>query len=161
MKLATVLSIVFLASTTFGNQNPVTTSEVNTPDPIRELNRVWQEYTTLDGVRIEYRLITCGDGVNVREQNIVVFRFSNQTSDQKTLSWKTKLFRDGECMNCHRIDDSENMHEIILNPNQILESDCSSTKDQSLYIFDNYVKYVPGMTKTRLTDFELTDLTIN
>ena len=157
MILNICLGFMVCAMSTFAYSN---NDQLLVEPEVNEIMRDWQEYMTLDGVKIEYKLTLCGDGQTVREQNVVLFRFTNLTGDAKTLNWRTKIFRDGECLNCHRIERDEYAHEISLEANQVLEADCSSIDDQSMYIFDNFVKHVPGMPTTRLTDFELFELTV-
>lgn len=119
----------------------------------------WQEYTTYEGIKVEYRMKRCG-GEGMRDQNRVLLRFTNTTTNSVTFSWKTKIWRDEQCTNCDRIDRSENQFELTLDAGQTIEAQGTRREDPSLYIFDNFVKHVPGMTKTRLTNFEFVDMNV-
>ena len=125
------------------------------PEPTEE----WQEYTTINDVRIEFKRKTCTP-INDREQNLILFRYTNLSNQPKTISWSTKMWRNDVCVNCDRIDNSENAFAISLAPNQMLEGDGSTKADKTVYIFDSFITLVPGMTDDRLTDFELVNLIV-
>lgn len=120
----------------------------------------WEIYETLDGVTIEYKMTLC-EGENVRSQNNVLFRFTNATDREQTISWTTKVFRNGVCWNCERLDNPEYAREITLAPYQIIEGENGARYRDNFYIFGNFTHLVPGMTNQRLTSFELVDLNLN
>jgi hypothetical protein len=126
------------------------------PEPTEE----WQEYTTINDVRIEFKRKTCTP-INDREQNLILFRYTNLSSDTQTLSWSTKIWRNDFCVNCERIENPEYAFSITLVPNQVLEGDGSTKADKSVYIFDNFITLIPGMTDDRLTNFELINLIVD
>lgn len=123
-----------------------------------EFSNEWQEYITIDGVLIEYKMKTCIIRSN-REEQLLLFRYSNTTNSAKTISWKTKIWRNDACANCHKIDRPEYSHSITLDANEVIEADGTSKENKALYIFGNYVKHVQGMSDQRLTSFELVELT--
>lgn len=140
------------------NQFILTPSSVDDLEPTSE----WQTYKTFDGVQVEYRLARCGDGIELREQHLLLFRFTNTTNQAKSISWTMKMFRDGECYNCDRIERDEYKHTLNLEANETIEGDCTieTIRNQALCTHDNYIKHVPGMAGTRLTNFELIDVTV-
>ena len=123
-----------------------------------EITSEWQEYATVDGVRIEFRMKTCTVRSN-REESLVLFRYTNTTNLAKTISWKTKIWRNGICSNCDKINRPEYAHKISLEANEVIEADGTSKENSALYIFGNYIKHVQGMSNQRLTNFELIELT--
>ena len=124
-----------------------------------ELSDAWTEYTNLDGVKIEYKMKQCG-GDKMRAQNLLLFKFTNTTDQELTISWMTKEFRNGECWNCDRLDIPEFVHTMTLAPGETVEGDGTSKVNKGLYIFGNFIKLVPGMTEQTLTNFELVELTV-
>jgi hypothetical protein len=159
-----VLFIGFLLLSLTSNANPEILSLASSPFELNgiEPTEEWQVYDTYDGVQVEYRMTKCGDGVELREQNLLLFRFTNTSSSTKTITYRFKMYRDGECFRCDQIMRDEYKHEITLLAGQSLEGDCSieTTRNQALYLLDDYIKHVPGMMHTRLTDFEIVDVTV-
>lgn len=119
----------------------------------------WTEYTTLNGVKIEYRMKQC-EGPKMPAQNLLLFRFTNTTDKEVTVTWKSKEFRNGECWNCDHIDNPEYAHSITLNAGEVVEGDGKSKDNKNVYVFGNFIKLVPGMTEQTLTNFEFTDLSV-
>ena len=119
----------------------------------------WTEYTTIDGVKIEYKMTACGDE-KMRAQNLLLFKFTNTTNQELTISWVTKEFRNGECWNCDRLDNPEYSKTLTLSPLEVIEGKGTSDYRKTFYIFGNFIKLVPGMTEQTLTNFEFVDLTI-
>lgn len=124
-----------------------------------EISDEWKEYATIDGVKIEYRMKRC-ETDKMRAQNLLLFRFTNTTDQERTLTWTTKIFRDNMCSNCDRLYDAEYSHALTLNPNEVVEGDGTSKENKSVYIFGDFVNKVPGMSSQRLTGFELVELTV-
>ncbi len=123
------------------------------------LSEDWTEYTTLSGVKIEYRMKLC-ESETMRAQNLLLFRFTNTTDQEVTVSWRSKEFRNGECWNCANLYNEEYMQSLTLSAGQSIEGQGNSKEDKELYIFGNFVKLVPGMTDQSLTNFELVELTV-
>ena len=119
-------------------------------------NKTWTDFTTFQGVHIEYKYKECtpDDG---RNQILVLFRYTNTTQDKIELTWKTEIWRNNTCTNCNS-SSSEHHRFLVLNPNEIVEADGSTKKNKSTYIFGNFLKLVPGMTKQQLTDFKFQNL---
>lgn len=124
-----------------------------------ELNSDWQVAVEQNGVLIEYKLQECNNLV-VTNQALVLFRYTNTTSETKALSWATKEFRNGECSNCDRLESSEMLRSMLLSPGEVREGDGSSKTDKTVYLFSHFIELVPGMTEQRLTNFELVNLTV-
>ena len=124
-----------------------------------ELSENWTEYTTIDGVKIEYKMKQC-EGEKMRAQNLLLFKFTNTTDQELTISWVTKEFRNGECWNCDRMYEGDFSHSLTLVAGETIEGDGTSKDNKEVYVFGNFIKFVPGMLEQTLTNFELVDLTV-
>jgi hypothetical protein len=159
MKVNLLLGICFIFSTLFGSATPITPIISIVPEGNMEITEQWQEYTTIDDVRIEFKRKLCTPN-NGRAQNLILFKYTNLSNDVKTMSWILKVWRNDFCVTCNTLANPENAHSVTLQPNQTIEADGSSAYDTDIYIFDNYIKLVPGMQDQRLTNFELIDLNV-
>jgi len=157
MKKILLSGFLFCSFLGMANQEHPTYSDVVAQDV--EISEDWTEYTTIDGVKIEYRMKMC-EGDNMRAQNLLLFRFTNTTDQELTVSWVTKQFRNGQCSNCQSLDGGEFDRSLTLAPGEVREGDGTSKKIKELYIFGNFIKLVPGMSNQRLTGFELVDLSV-
>ncbi|MFT5858535.1 MAG: hypothetical protein ACI865_000623 [Flavobacteriaceae bacterium] len=162
MKKCLFIGFLLLGLTSFASSETTNTAFAPTIVDDLQPSEEWQVYDTYEGIKVEYRLALCGDGVELREQHLLLFRFTNTTNEAKSISWVTKMFRDGECYNCKRITRDDYAHTISLAANETIAGDCSveTIRNQALSLHDNYIKHVPGMAKTRLTNFELIDVTV-
>lgn len=124
-----------------------------------EISNDWQTVLEQDGILIEYKVQECNN-LNVRNQVLVLFRYTNTSNEIKTIKWSTKEFRDGECYNCERLDTPENMHSMTLSPGETIEGDGTSKMDKRVYLFSHFIELVPGMSDQRLTDFEFVQLNV-
>lgn len=124
-----------------------------------ELSEEWTEYLTVDGIKIEYKMTRC-ESETMRAQNRLLFRFTNTTDQELTISWVTKEFRNGECWNCARLDNPEYAHALTMTSGEVLTGDETSRENNDLFIFGNFIKFVPGMTEQTLTNFEFVDLIV-
>ena len=120
-------------------------------------NKTWTKHLTYEGVQIEYKYAPCSSD-KVKNQVLVLFKFINTTSDKVVLSWNEERWVNDICTNCNNISSQENTQTITLNPQEILEGDCSTKEFKERYIFSNFIKLSPGMSKKRLTDFKFRNL---
>ena len=123
------------------------------------LSEDWTEYTTLDGVKIEYRMKLC-ESETMRAQNLLLFRFTNTTNKELTVSWIGKEYRNDKCWNCDRLEDEDFAHTITLAPGEVLEGDGTTKDNKHVYVFGNFIKFVPGMLEQTLTNFEFSNLSV-
>jgi hypothetical protein len=158
MKFNILLSVCFVFAALLSNATTVSLFDPTYKIDV-EPTEEWQEYTTIDDVRIEYKRKKCTPGTE-REQNLILFRYTNLSNDVKTISWIVKMWRNDYCMNCNTTTNPEYAHSITLQPNEALEADGTSKTNKNIYIFDNFIKLVPGMQEQRLTNFELMDLNV-
>lgn len=159
MRVNLLLSAIFVFTALFVSATSHSPTKSIIPQGNIEPTEEWQEYTTIADVRIEFKRQLCIPK-NDREQNLILFRYTNLSNDVKTVSWVVKIWRNDVCANCNSITNAEHAHTLTLEPNQIIEGDGSSKSDKTVYIFDNFTKLVPGMQDQRLTNFELINLNV-
>jgi hypothetical protein len=125
-----------------------------------ERTDVWTEYRTFGGIKIEYRFQECDsqEPGMFKNMNVVFFRFTNNTSNKLELTWSTELYFDESCVNCDKIERDEYAHSVKLDANQIIEGNCTTKSQTDLYINANFIKLSPGMSGTKLTNFNLVNL---
>ena len=119
----------------------------------------WTEYSTVDGILIEYKFEEC-NYENVNNQILVLFRYTNTTNKSLELSWRRKIFRNGECMNCHRLENAEHGYSLKLEPNQVIVGQGNDKTDERLFVFSNFIQLTPGMSDQRLTDIEMVNVEV-
>lgn len=140
------------------------TEEIPTPATVliedMEYPEEWTEYTTIEGVKIEYMMKRC-ETDKMRAQNLLLFKFTNTTDQELTISWVTKEFRNGECWNCESLYGGDYNHSLTLAPGEVVEGDGTSKENKEVYVFGNFIKHVPGMLEQTLTNFELVDLAVH
>jgi len=121
-----------------------------------QYNKAWTEFKTFEGIKIEYKFKECTPD-NGRAQNLVLFKYTNTTQDKVELSWKSEKWRNNICVNCNSTSVEHN-RILVLDPNEVIESDGTSKRIKNRYIFGNFSKLVPGMTEQKLTDFKFQNL---
>lgn len=121
---------------------------------------VWTNYTTFEGIKIEYKFQDCDtkglDGF--RNSSMVFLRFTNTTSNKLALTYQREVYMDNECQNCHKIGSGEHTYTVQLDANEVKEGNCTTMTNHELFIFANFITLIDGMTETRLTDFKLINL---
>jgi hypothetical protein len=125
-------------------------------EPVAE----WTEYETVDGVKIEYVFQEC-NSQSVSNQTLVLFRFTNTTNKAVTINWKVKTFRNGSCSNCQSLNKAEFLRSLDLESGEVYEGDCSSKMDKRGYVFSHFIIKTPGMSDSKLTDFELIEIEVS
>lgn len=139
--------------------NTVNASPFKSLDNI-EIVQEWTEFKTVDGIKIEYKYQSFDQGT-FRNQMLVLFRFTNTTSETKSMSWVVKEFRNDECYNCHRLDNPEYSKTITLTAGQSIEGDGSDVTNTKSYLFSHFIKLVPGMSGRKLTNFEFINVNVS
>lgn len=122
-------------------------------------NNAWTEYKTASGVKIEYKKAECHQGF-FDNQAIVLLKFTNTNNYNVSISWFTERHRNNSCVNCHKVNDPENTYMLEVNANEIVAGDCEKSMTKNLYIFDHFIDKAPGMSDSRLTQFELQNIQV-
>ena len=136
----------------------VTNEVYSAPSDITPIS-TWTEYMSIEGVTVEYVFRECNSEL-VSNQTLVLFRYTNTTNQEVTLNWKLKTFRNNECSNCARLQNEEYSRSITLAPGEIFTGDCTSKIDKRGYVFSHFINKVPGMSDSKLTDFEFVDINV-
>lgn len=153
--LWSVLSILITAPLNVAFAQSIIQNPSNPIMPVKS----WTELLTHDGVKIEYRFKKCDSG-SVRNQYLVLFRYSNLTLGNVKFDWTTEVYRDAVCVNCHRIDNPEYSHSLTLAGGEVVEGDGLTKTDKRLYLFANFIELVPGMSNQKLTGFNFINLSV-
>jgi hypothetical protein len=136
--------------------SPLAATTTTVIDPVYD----WTEYLTVDGIKIEYKYQAFESGP-FRNQLIILFKYTNTSTDSKSITWATEEYRDEVCTNCNQINDSEYTRTVSLVPGEVLEGKALDASKTEEYLFSNFIKLVPGMTNQRLTDFELVNINVS
>ena len=120
----------------------------------------WEVYYENTQLKISFRHIQC-DFDNQFDQEFVVFKIENLTSNTFLVQWDSKMWYDESCINCEQ-DSPEFRKEIRIESGKTMEGNCS--EHNALRIFSRFtenLENMPGVDKiTTLTKFELENLNI-
>ena len=120
----------------------------------------WEVYYENAQVKISFIHLQC-DFDNQFNQEFVVFKIDNLTSNPLLVQWDSKIWFDESCINCEQ-DSPEFRNEIRIESRKTLEGNCS--ENNALQIFSKFTEKLedmPGIDKiTTLTKFELENLKI-
>ena len=134
----------------------VAVSQTSQNDP----PEVWTHYASYSGVNVEYKYQAINSGAS-KNKVLVLLRFTNTTSDNQSLSWSTKEYRDGNCYNCANIDSHEYAHDVSLAPNEVIEANIQNLDNEDLYMFSQFIVLAKGMPSSKLTSFEFINVNAN
>lgn len=116
----------------------------------------WISYMDQEDFKIEYRFSDCDPSSGLDNES-VLFKFTNKTQGTLVLSWHLNLSYDEVCRTCDYPE--EYGYEMNLEPNQILEGDCTTEGNYRLKVFSRFID--PVYSKgAQLTDFKLADFTV-
>lgn len=113
----------------------------------------WKLVKSTSEVKIFSKEVLCIDPINGFNMKKVLIKAENLTSNTITLDWDKKLYYDNECLNCQTIKEEYHVN-LILTPNQKIESDCSSNDELNIFI------QMIGRNSEKLTGFEIRNFTI-
>ena len=120
----------------------------------------WEVYYENTQLKISFCQIQC-DFNDQFDQEFVVFKIENLTSNTLLVQWDSKIWYDESCINCEQ-DSPEFRKEIRVESKKIIEGNCS--EHNALRIFSRFtenLENMPGVDKiTTLTKFELENLNI-
>ena len=120
----------------------------------------WEVYYENAQVKISFLHLQC-DIENQFDQEFVVFKIENLSSQAITVQWDSKIWYDNSCINCEQ--DSPEFRKVTrVEKGKTLEGNCS--ENNALRIFSKFTEKLedmPGIDKiTTLTKFELENLKI-
>lgn len=112
----------------------------------------WIIYQQKNGVTIQYKYADCLDSINGINQQKVLIRFVNNTSNAQNV----KFYRQATYSNDAQPGRSENIrYELTLQGNEVQEGKCES-RDKRFYFFSKHI----GMSGRTLIKFELKNITV-
>ena len=120
----------------------------------------WEVYYENTKLKISFCQIQC-DFNDQFDQEFVVFKIENLTSNTLLVQWDSKIWYDESCINCEQ-DSPEFRKEIRVESGKTMEGNCSEHNDLRIFSrFTENLKDMPGVDKiTILTKFELENLNI-
>jgi len=120
----------------------------------------WEVYYENTQLKISFCQIQC-DFNDQFDQEFVVFKIENLTSNTLLVQWDSKIWYDESCINCEQ-DSPEFRKEIRVESKKIIEGNCS--EHNALRIFSKFTENLedmPGVDKiTTLTKFEFKNINI-
>ncbi len=120
----------------------------------------WEVYYENTQLKISFCQIQC-DFNDQFNQEFVVFKIENLTSNTLLVQWDSKIWYDESCINCEQ-DSPEFRKEIRVESKKIIEGNCS--EHNALRIFSKFTENLedmPGVDKiTTLTKFEFKNINI-
>ena len=120
----------------------------------------WEVYYENTQLKISFCQIQC-DFNDQFNQEFVIFKIENLTSNTLLVQWDSKIWYDESCINCEQ-DSPEFRKEIRVESKKIIEGNCS--EHNALRIFSKFTENLedmPGVDKiTTLTKFEFKNITI-
>ena len=117
---------------------------------------VWTNLVTNTGFKIDYKLSKCDPEIGF-DQELILLKISNLSSEKATISWHSILYYNGICKTCDYPD--EYTFSVVMNPDEVVEGICGIYENSSLQIFSKFLddRYTGG---SRLSDFRLKDCKI-
>ena len=149
----TLFAVVFtfIGFTQQGYSTDLIEADRNEQNPID-----WLTYYDNEEFVIEYKFVECDPSIGYDNESILL-KFNNKTSQTITISWNKNLYYDGVCKTCDYPD--EYHYELQLQPMVEVEGNCDIYSDSKLKIFSKFVdqNYTKGL---KLTAFELSKLNL-
>ena len=112
----------------------------------------WEEHFINDTVKIEFPM----GAFSSKDQELVVFRFTNLTNENINLSYSTKIWNNNKEVNLEQ-NSEEILTNIRLLANEIKISDCENN-NKEYTIFSGFVHNKTQERYQTLTKFELTNI---
>jgi hypothetical protein len=89
------------------------------------LNNSWQEYKSIDGVKIFAKTAMCNTEYNTANNEYIVFKYENTNDYNIRISWKLNLWNNGVCRSCDLPSPNEYEQSLDIKAGQTLEYNCS------------------------------------
>lgn len=106
------------------------------------------------GIDIQTKPLHCNVPSEGYEADLIQLTITNTTNQVKTIQYSFELYYDGVCATC---DHPEMVFTQTLQPQEKLEGVCLDHNRQGLTIFDHMPAH---LTKTKLTDFKIVNVTV-
>lgn len=117
----------------------------------------WHELTSDQGISIDYKFEVCDQ--YGRQVGKYVLRVENTSSLAKSVTFAVEQYQNGDCINCHRIENEEYQTAVSIDANSVVEGVCGQN-NRELEFFSHFIVMVPGMSGKHLTNLVVTNLEI-
>lgn len=113
-----------------------------------------QKTISNSGIEIQTKPLHCNVPSEGYEADLIRLIITNTTNQVKIVNYSFELYYDGACATCGH---PEMIFTQTLQPNEKLEGVCLDRNRQGLTIFDHMPAH---LTKTKLTDFNIANVTV-
>ena len=114
----------------------------------------WHLLKNNDYIEINYRYGQCNLPNDGSLMENVYLQLKNKTDEIVVIKWETEYWYNNQCYGCEE-GKTRYRHSIVLNPNEIIEGECSEQISQSLIIFS---KIINNKIQPELTGFNLKNI---
>lgn len=114
----------------------------------------WTLYSTVDGVEVYTMEADCF-ATNIPNQKAVIVKVVNTTAQDITVEWDKAIWYNDEPVNANSTDD-EMHYTVNVKQNSTQEGSCDTPRGP-FYIYKDFITY---QTETKLTKFELQNITV-
>ena len=119
----------------------------------------WEIYFENDSIKIEYTYQNC-DFSSTAKQEVIVFKFTNLSSKNISLSYKADIWHNDICTNCEQ-ESEESRYTIQVPSNETIITNCNN-EWKGFAIFSAFITNDDEEKRyASLTKFELKEITIN
>ena len=155
IKPITITLIAFVGAFTGWTQQTVNSEKVEV-DRGGQNPTDWVIYLDNEEFVIQYKFIQCDPRIGYDNESVLL-KFKNKTSQTLNIAWNIDLYYDGVCKTCDFPDEYHNA--LQLNPMEEKEGNCDIYSDSKLKMFSKFVdqNYTKGL---KLTSFKLSKLNL-
>lgn len=116
----------------------------------------WTIYASNASYEIQYKVVNCDPSMGY-DQEMVILRIENKTTNNIAVDWQMILYYSGECKTCDYLD--EYHYSVVIEAGSEIVGGCSINDDYQLKIFSKFIdtNYSKG---DQLTSFELGNLNV-
>lgn len=115
----------------------------------------WQVYSIVETVTISFKIVDCNYNQGF-DQQLVLLKYTNNSSERVVLDFNTELYYNGVCKTCN-ID--EYRFSVALSPNESIEGECVHGQGGELQFFSKSIDEKVQLTE-ELSDFEFTEFNL-
>ena len=119
----------------------------------------WEIYFENDTAKIEFTYQNC-DFSSTAQQELIIFKFTNLSSQTISLNYKADIWHDNVCTNCEQ-ESKESRYTIQILGNEVITTNCNN-EGKGFSIFSAFITNDEQKKRyVSLTKFELKEITIS
>ena len=119
----------------------------------------WEVYFENDTAKIEYAYQNCNFS-STAKQELIIFKFTNLSSQTISLNYKADIWHDNVCTNCEQ-ESKESRYTIQILANEVITTNCNN-EGKGFSIFSAFITNDEQKKRyVSLTKFELKEITIS